>query len=208
MTDDDKRQFVTLMTGLADYHRTPLSTAVLQIYWDGLKDFSIGSIEQAISVHIKTGVGDNLKFMPKVPELASLMVGTAKDAGALAWTKVRQAIQRVGTGSSVAFDDPIIHAVIDDMGGWIQMGHKQERELPFIAAEFERRYRAYAQRLERPSFPPRLIGYFEAQNGQAGFQADPPVLIGDPEAAMRVLAGAHPGDRLKITNAPQARAGA
>ena len=72
------------------------------------------------------------------------------------------------------------------MGGWIALGTKKEDEWPFVAREFENRYRGYAT---RPSlgYPRWLPGIAEAQNSQAGQPVEPPVLIGDAVRAKLAL---------------------
>jgi hypothetical protein len=84
------------------------------------------------------------------------------------------------------FDDPIIHRVIHDMGGWITMGQKTEDEWPFVAKEFETRYRGMAVK-GITEYPRALIGIADAENRQQGYRPDQVTLIGDAEQCNRVL---------------------
>jgi hypothetical protein len=86
------------------------------------------------------------------------------------------------------FDDALIHRVISEMGGWIQLGSKGNDEWPFVAKEFETRYRGYRMRAENPEFPPVLIGLANSQNAVNGHRAEP-VLIGDAKAQDVMLLG-------------------
>lgn len=75
------------------------------------------------------------------------------------------------------------------------LGTKKEDEWPFVAREFENRYRGYAT---RPSleYPRWLPGIAEAQNSQAGQPVEPPVLIGDAVRAKLVLQNGSDTQRL------------
>ncbi|MNY07420.1 hypothetical protein D3C86_1402220 [compost metagenome] len=88
----------------------------------------------------------------------------------------------------MVFDDPIIHRVLQDMGGWVALGAKQEKEWPFVAKEFENRYRGYRTQGGAGEYPRALVGIAEAQNGQNGFKSQAPVLIGNSAKAKQVLA--------------------
>ena len=84
------------------------------------------------------------------------------------------------------FDDPLIHAVIADLGGWIRLCHSTERELNFQRREFERLYACYLQRPLR-KYPRQLTGITDTANAAAGYDwPQNPVLLGDPTQAALV----------------------
>ena len=89
----------------------------------------------------------------------------------------------------MVFDDALIHRVIHDMGGWIALGTKKEDEWPFVAKEFENRYRGFNARGERPPYPPVLIGLSSAHNHRKGYSPETPVLIGNEQSARHVFSG-------------------
>lgn len=105
----------------------------------------------------------------------------------VAWSLVDRGIRTIGTYASVAFDDPVIHRVISEMGGWVALGTRDEKEWPFVAKEFQNRYRGYRMRSEIPEHPRQLVGIAEAQNAREGRESQPPVLIGNPNKAKQVL---------------------
>jgi len=84
--------------------------------------------------------------MPKVADVIKMLQGSTQDSALTAWAKVDKAVRSIGTQMSVAFDDPLIHKVIQDMGGWLGLGQRQEAEWPFVAKEFETRYRGFKAR--------------------------------------------------------------
>jgi hypothetical protein len=87
----------------------------------------------------------------------------------------------------VVFDDPIIHRVVDDMGGWCSFGVKDGKELPFVEKEFVARYRAFKSKGVLPAYNRKLVGLDEARNVLDGFEPmNRPVYIGSPDRAKLV----------------------
>ncbi|MRW82911.1 hypothetical protein GJ698_02250 [Pseudoduganella sp. FT26W] len=187
MTEDDKKRFFTTLIGVADYYGKELSKGVLTVYWEGLREYNLEAVEKALWAHAKNP--DSGQWMPKVADVGKMLQGRTADQAAVAWSKVDRAVRQVGSYADVVFDDALIHRVLHDMGGWLQLMGKVESDWPFIAREFENRYRGYRMRGETPAYPPRLIGMANAHNGKQGFALQVPVLVGDPAAAQRVLAG-------------------
>lgn len=187
MQASDKKRFATLLSGVAEYYGKELSPGVISLYWQGLQQYDIGAVEKALWDHTQNP--DNGQFMPKIADITRAMQGRTQDQAAIAWSKVDQAIRRIGTYQDVAFDDPIIHRVIADMGGWIWFGNQIEDEWPFVAKNFENRYRGYKLRGETPEYQPVLIGLANAHNQQEGFRNNPPILIGNQSSAKLVMLG-------------------
>lgn len=187
MVDSELAEFSKTILAVADYYGKELSENVVDLYWNGLREYDLESVQRALWTHAKNP--DTGQFMPKIADIAKVMQGRTGDQAAIAWSKVNQAVRRVGTYQDVVFDDPVIHRVLADMGGWVQLGSKTEDEWPFIAKEFENRYRGYRMRDEQPEYAPVLIGMANAHNQQQGFRTMPPVLIGDESRAAQVMKG-------------------
>lgn len=193
MKRDDFQAFVEALRGISEYYRRdPPGKFTVRLWWESLKGFELETVQKAFVAHVNRSDKEG-QFMPSVSSLRQLIEGSVSDNATQAWTKVTKAVGQVGTGATVVFDDALIHRVIDDMGGWIALGQKRTDEWPFLAREFEGRYRAYRQRGDVPIYPPRLLGYFEATNGRNGHESDGPVMIGDVERARAVMSG---GSRL------------
>lgn len=184
MINSDKGRFATLMLGIAEYYNESMSSPRIEIYWEALKDFDIDSIDRALKLHLRSDSG---QFMPKVADIFKLIEGTSSDTAIVAWTKVEKAISRVGAYASVVFDDAIIQKVISDMGSWSGLCHKNVDEMPFVAKEFQQRYRHYKTTGKVTNHPKVLIGLAEAANQLQGFKSEPPVLVGDIDSAMLVM---------------------
>jgi len=128
--------------------------------------------------------------MPKPADLMRCLAEDAEQRALTAWLKVSDAIRRVGSYSSVAFDDPIIHAVIASQGGWIKLCSTPDHQLPFRAKAFQTHYQALCQR-PLTHYPATLCGRIEQQCADP---ADPkhrlerPQCIGDPDLVRAVIA--------------------
>lgn len=185
MNAQDKTMFAEMMTSLGEYYGKTVSPGLISMYWQGLEKYDLSALREAFNRHVNNP--DSGQFMPKIADVARMLGGTSNDKALVAWAKVDKAIRQVGTYRSVVFDDPLIHRVLQEMGGWISLGSKREDEWPFVAKEFENRYRGYAMRGERPEYQPVLIGISDAHNEKAGFKAEPPMLIGNEDKAVEVM---------------------
>ena len=187
MQTHEFEQFRTLLAGVHDFYARDLSEFSLSVWWESMRQYDLAAVTQAMNRHVMNP--DNGQFMPKPADVRKMLGGTSADAALRAWAKVDKAVRQVGNYASVAFDDPLIHRVISEMGGWIGLGQKTEDEWPFVAKHFENLYRGYAMRGEQPDYPPVLVGIAQADSEARGLRFDPPRLVGDQEKAMAVIAG-------------------
>jgi len=187
MIDADKQKFFTLIAGVYAFYRQDMSDFAGSVWWEAMRPFDFAAVADALNRHCVNP--DTGQFMPKPADAVKMLHGSSHDSAMVAWSKVDKGVRQVGTYASVVFDDSIIHRVLHDMGGWVALGTKTEQEWPFIAKEFETRYRGYRVRSESPEYPKVLIGIAEAQNSQEGRASQPPILIGDSARARRVLQG-------------------
>lgn len=185
MKASDFEDFKRLMAGVHDFYGKDLSAFALDVWWTALQAYEIRVVSAALSAHCQNP--DTGQFCPKPADVVRMVGGTTKDAALMAWNKVMEAVSRAGSYRSVCFDDPIINRCLLDMGGWPQLCGKQEDELPFVERNFCDRYRAYKTHGQAPGHPAYLVGLNEAMNAQNGFRSDPPMLIGNPDFARRVL---------------------
>lgn len=185
MIDADRKQFQALMGDVYSFYGKDYSLFGSGVWWEAMKPFDFKAVADALNRHcVNPDVG---QFLPKPADVVRMLEGSTQDAGLVAWAKVDRAVRQLGTYRSVAFDDALIHRVIADMGGWVQLGTKNEDEWPFLRNEFVNRYRGFRGRSEVPEYPPVMIGICESQNSREGFAAEPPLLIGDQRKAMQVM---------------------
>ena len=185
MQPTDHARFVELLRGVYDFYGRDVSEFTLEVWWEAVKHLDLAAIAQAFTQHCRNP--DAGQFPPKPADIVRHLGGTTQDAALQAWAKVDRAIRTVGTYASVVFDDPIIHAVVSDMGGWAWFGRQSGDEWPFVAKQFETRYRGFRTRGDVGSYPPVLIGLAEADNAHRGMRSDAPVLLGNPDQARRVM---------------------
>lgn len=196
MEDSNKKEFAAMMYAFGDVYGVEFSKVVLGLWFDALLEYDILQIAEAIRRYMRNP--DDTYGKPKPNDLIRLIVGTSSDTSSLAWSKFDKALRMVGVYESVCFDDPIIHQVIRDMGGWISFGDKKEQEWPFLARDFKERYKAYKIKKDEHGGSGALMGISTADNLLLGFKVSPPVLIGDTEKATAVLE-MKSGEQFKIS---------
>lgn len=200
MQPRDRQRFVACLAAAGEVYGKPASEAVMGVWWNVLETYDIAAVEAAFAIHLSDP--DSGQFMPKPADIVRRMSGTTQDTALRAWAQVDRAFRQVGPWQSVVFDDAVTMAVLRDMGGWTSLAEKSDDEWPFVAREFENRYRGYKQRGETPEHPRRLVGFAEAGNMREGRAIAPPVLIGDPARAAHVLAAGTDKPALSIVRNP------
>lgn len=201
MKPQDATRFTRLVSDVSAFYRQDFSEFAGRVWWQSMQPFDFDAVAEAFNRHAVNP--DAGQFMPKPADIVRMLQGSTQDSALVAWAKVDRAVRTVGTYRSVAFDDPLIHRVLTEMGGWIELGRKGEDEWPFVRNEFVARYRGYRMRSETPEFPPHLVGMAEAQNARAGYAAEAPLLLGDAAAAANVRACGSAVPLLSVTTVAQ-----
>lgn len=192
MQEADYDQFCGMLGAVSELFGKRPSDYALAMWWSALGAYDLPAVREAFDRHVKNP--DNGKWMPTPADLIKMMVGSTQDSALMAWAKVDRSMRVVGPYRSVVFDDALIHRVLSEMGGWVELSRCDEKEWPFKAKEFENRYRGYRGRNEIPPYPAHLIGIAEANNSTGGMPVEMPTLIGDETLAIRVMSAG--------TNAP------
>ena len=188
MEGREREELVLVLTDVYELYGKECSRGLHALWWEALKGYSMAEVRGALSAHVTNP--DRGQFLPKPADIRRCLEGSSETRALQAWTKVDQATRRIGPWESVAFDDPIIHAVLADMGGWTVLGEVAEDEWPFRRNEFVRRYQGYVVR-PPASFPRTLTGHVAEYNGRLGGQMPLPRLVGDAQRATQTyLAGA------------------
>jgi hypothetical protein len=167
------------------YYGKNASPYVLSVWWAACERYTLDQVRHALTRHAMHA--DAGQFAPKVADIVRLLEGTAEDKAALAWGKALEAAQRVGAYSDVVFDDPVIHAAIEDLGGWPKFCRVETKDLSYLQHRFCESYRAYS---ERGSFeyPRRLCGDRSSDDvyRMRGLEPPKPCVVGDKAAARMV----------------------
>lgn len=177
MESSDFGAFSKMLSLTSEQYGRPMSPELVRFYFDGLSHLGIADIRAGLNRHVRnTEVG---QYMPKIADIIRACEGGTQSAAYLALRSVQNAFSQVGSWQSVAFEDKIIHSVIEDMGGWPDLcGRDMEEWQNFGSREFMRRY---AILTERGVSEPRdwLPGRAEIDNVSNGFAAQPPIRVPD-----------------------------
>lgn len=187
MQVQDMEKFSQILKWVFAYYEKELTDLTFEMYWNGLKDYSIDEVQAAFNAHLQHP--EDGKWWPKVSDIIKNCKGGTQDNALRAWNEVETAIRRVGGYQDVVFHDPLIHQIIHKMGGWIALCDiPDEKSLVFKANEFKNAYRALYATPQQLQPPVELTGIINAQNAKIkGAKKQQPVLIGDPERAKEVL---------------------
>lgn len=187
MNDIEKSQFAKSMAAIGEIYGREISEIMVGIYWNALKNYAMPDVQRAFQGHTRDT--DSGQFFPKPADLIRHIEGNKDGKALLAWSKVYRAIGSYGRRNSVVFDDPVIHAVITEMGGWVELAGVTEDEVPFRAKEFEKRYRS-ALITGVSHCEQILIGMDDAHNMLSGHQDKPhPFYIGNKEQCRLIRRG-------------------
>ena len=161
-TLEEAQAFANLMTGLAENYSSDITPAGMKIRFMALKEFPLQVIEEAVFRMIRSR---RFNSTPNVGDIIAEITGDAGDRAEIEFTKVLDAIRRLGSYRSVKFEDPVTTATIEAMGGWTkicaEMTTDQER---FFRREFARIYTSYNR--ERITSDQILLGAVDVTNSQ------------------------------------------
>lgn len=191
MRNEDREALTAMLAKVMSVYSKQITTGFVDIFFDALSGYDLESVRRGLNAHVQNP--DSGQFPPKPADIVRLIDGTSADQGMQAWSRVDKAVRRVGPYQSIVFDDPIVHRVLEEMGGWIKLCNSpSEEDYKFQGLEFARRYRAYViAGGPGNEYPRHLIGMSEAENNVGGFKRHlpPPVLIGEESACVAVLRG-------------------
>jgi hypothetical protein len=200
MQQSERGAFAQLITDVLAYYRQDASRFVIDLWWNAFSSFDLELVRKAMQRHATDA--DRGQFAPKVADVVRLLQGTSTDRAALAWGKTLDAMQTVGAYTDVVFDDPAIHAVVQDLGGWPKLCRTDLNELGFVQHRFCTSHQAYAG---AQSFDyPRMLSGERSSDGEyakRGLPVPKPAVIGDRERARLVYQGGGAAGRLLAAGA-------
>jgi len=166
MDSGNRKEFAGIMAVLSELFdgSKEISEAKMSIYWESLKDFPLKDIKKAVGTIIRGRVYPSL---PKPAEIIQAITGSMEERAVKAWIQVLETVKRIGPWQSVRFSDPVIHAVVEYMGGWPELGNMLSHEEKWKRQEFEKLYSIMS---ERGKYPPYLPGIIEIQNNANGYK--------------------------------------
>ena len=162
MNKKDAGKFAECMIVLNDTlgsNNQPPSAAKIEFYFKALSDLSIEEVETGA---LRVANTKTMKVFPTPAEIREAVRGKAEDLAVIAVDKIQNALRGVGGYESVCFDDPVIHLIIQNYGGWAKLSDIIQDEWKWIRKEFEKHYKVYAGRgTPLTAIPERLAGIHE-----------------------------------------------
>lgn len=191
MTDNDFEAFAEVWSQAQEVYNRSVTPGTIELVFRALEQLDLDEIRRALTLHIQSP--DTGQFPPKPGDVIKFARGDSQSRTLQAWAKVERAIRSVGHYRDVAFDDPLIHAAIERIGGWPKVAMiESEKDMVWLRQRFEAQYRAYA--VHRPEgWPAFLPGVASQQNTQIGqhtrgrLPGKDIAVIGDQQRAMRVM---------------------
>lgn len=182
MQQADFPKFSTALAAIAEMYGKQISPGAAALWWQALERFDLEQVSSALHRH--TQDADAGQYMPKPADLIRHLEGTATERATLAWGKTLDAMERVGSYTDVVFDDAVIHAVVQDLGGWVKICRSSMAELSYLQHRFTESYRAYANRARSGAmdeYPRVLCGDRSPDETyeRRGLPAPKPAVIGD-----------------------------
>ena len=158
------------MALLGEVFDKSISAVLMETYWQTLFPFSDPDCQAAFKQIIASK-----KFFPKPADFLEILQGKPDDdKPSLAWAMVDRAVRRIGPYDSVKFPDPVIHSVIESMGGWVAFQNCSEADWKWKRKDFESLYRVMEKQHEHPKYLP---GGVEMHNMCRGLPFDAPIQI-------------------------------
>jgi hypothetical protein len=201
MNVEQMGDFRALLTDVLAYYGKDCSSFTLTVWWGACQNFEYEQVSKALQRHATDP--ERGQFAPKVADIVRVLQGTSTDRAAIAWGKVHSAMSSVGAYSDVVFDDPAIHAVIEDLGGWPKICRMEIAELSYLQHRFQEAHRAYTERGQF-EYMRRLPGDRSPDHEYTsrGIPLPRPALVGVKEKAIAVLQNGNAGSKTRITTLP------
>ncbi len=198
MQPRDQKAFVQLLTDALAYYRQDCSEFTISVWWQACQTYTLEQVTKAMTAHAtdpERGV-----FAPKVADIVRQLSGTHTDRAMLAWGKTHEAMGSVGAYTDVVFDDPAIHAVIDDLGGWPKICRTEIKELGYLQHRFCEGHKAYVGR-GTFDYPRKLMGDRSSDDiyAKRGLPPPTPALVGNVDAALMVYRQGGQGGKTQIS---------
>lgn len=185
MHSNDKPALFAIVSDVLGYYRQPVSEFTLSVWWQASQPFKLEQVTKALTAHATDP--DRGQYPPKVADLVRILSGTHTDRAALAWGKTLEAMSAVGAYQDVVFDDPAIHAAVEDCGGWPKVCRTELKDLSYLQHRFCESHKAYTGR-GKFDYARRLAGDRspDSEYEKKGLPLPTPAIVGNRRKALAV----------------------
>lgn len=191
MTPQDQEAFFEMWRAAREEYNRPVTAGGLEIAFRCLARFDFESVSKAIVYHLNDP--NEGKFPIQIAHVVAQLDGDTEARAAEAFSKLKRAMTEVGNYSDVVFDDAIIHAIVDNEGGWERVALMTDEDLKYFHARFMKQYASYVSKSGNFSYPRQLQGASNRSRISAGEDADPPAVVGERDKAVLVYRGGSDG---------------
>ncbi len=197
MREHEIEEFQSLLTDAMAFYGKDMSRFALDVWWSACQALELDQVRRALTRHAMDA--ERGQFAPKPADIVRQLQGTVTDRAMVAWGKAMDAASRVGAYTDVVFDDPAIHAAVEDLGGWPKFCRTETKDLSYQQHRFQQSYMAYA---DKGSFDyARVLSGDRSPDemyARRGLRPPRPALIGDVVRCRAVIAGGRVGGKSHI----------
>ena len=174
-----KKEFASSLASMAEMYNRHLSKTSILLYYEALKQYEYKDVNKALNILVRES-----SFMPVVADIVKIIENRQSPdiLAEQAYDKLIRAKREIGAYTSIIFDDPIIHRIVEQHGGWpaVCAMSKEEEQFTAFKKNFIQEYKAFMQD-KNYSFPLKLAGIHEINNSAMAFDSYIPkaVLFGD-----------------------------
>ena len=144
MQPGDSREFQALITQALAFWKRDVTEFTLSVWWEACQPFTLEQIRKALTSHAMHP--ERGGFEPRPNDFVRELQGTFTDRALMAWGRVSRAMSEVGAYATVDFGDPVIHAVVRELGGWSLICRIPNDEQQFLQKRFCDFFRTYTTR--------------------------------------------------------------
>jgi len=179
MINQDRDRFEVMLLGLAEIFKEDLSNERVDLYYLALEDMDIEDVIMAGNILVRS-----VKFFPKPVEFRENIITGTEDIASIAYLKFFKACAHT-PDKTLIFDDPIIHAVIDNLGGWNDELYDKwasVKDEVWLRKHFEELYQTFAKCGVPKNTSKKFIGKVERNNEGRWSVSNRPVLVGSKDS--------------------------
>lgn len=163
MINEDKKKFMTLFYAAGEYYDKSISKELLQMYFNGLINYSIEEVEQAINLHMQDS--DRGRFFPKIADFSHKLqkqVLSAEERAEIAWAELERKIRTEGSYGSLELEDKVAIAAVKGFTSWKDLCMMNTDKMTWAKKEFMSLYGTY-DKAPIESLPKSLPGRVELE---------------------------------------------
>ncbi len=158
---------MTLFYAAGEYYDKQISKELLQMYFNGLTQYSIEEVELAINQHMQDA--DRGRFFPKIADFSHKLEKSALSAeekAEIAWAEIERKIRVTGSYGTLKLEDGVALAALKGFTSWKDLCMMDVSKITWAKKEFMSLYSTY-DKAPIESLPQSLHGRIELEKSKA-----------------------------------------